>query len=425
MLEAFASGPFRRFWSSTALTVLGASMQSFALGYFTVQLAVQAGSPQLGSLYLGFVGVAHVVPGVILYPFGGVLADRVDRRKLLVITQSASVLTSAVLAALIFADRVDLMVRIAFAGIGATLAGFSSPARQSIVPSLVPPERLVSAIGMNSASYYLPQFLGPLIAGVLFVPFGIGGLLALTAAMQMASLLALLLALPYIPQHIRQAAPPSVLRSLREGAAYAWADQVTRWCLLLFLGAALAVRAYDVLLPAFSEQVLRVGAVELSWLLAANGAGALTGTIATAAFGRIERRGRLLVLTGGCVALLVWLFSLQRVLPSALVVLYVTGFAEMLFVGMANTVLQIRTPSALRGRVLSLSLLFGSVGGPVGLAVLGWLGSIVGVDRALQIGAVAFAVLVVVALLRARELWGATIRPRRSGEFARANSAAD
>ena len=413
MLAAFTSGPFRLFWASIALTILGVAMQGFALGYFTVQLAVRTGSPELGSLYLGFVGMAQVIPGMILYPFGGVLADRVDRRRLLVITQTALILTTGTLAALLFADRVDLPLRVVFAGIIATLAGFTNPARQSIVPSLVPPEHLVSAVGMNSAAYYTPAFIGPLIAGVLFAPLGIAGLLTLTCVMHIASLIALVLALPHIPHHIAGQASPAVFRSLREGLAFAWDDRVIRWTLGLFLCGAVAVRAYDVLLPAVNEQVLHAGPAELAWLLGANGAGAVAGTIAVASLGRIQRRGRFLLLMAASFAVLVWLFALQRLVPGALVLVLVTGFVEMLFVGMVNTILQIRTPTGMRGRVQSLSLLFGSVGIALGLSVLGALGSVIGLDRALSLGALVFGVLVVIAFVRARELWGATIQPTR------------
>src|SRR5260221_12248035 len=137
---------------------LGSWIQTFAFGYFTVQLAVRAGSPESGSLYLGLVALAQVVPAITVGPFGGVLADRVDRRRLLILTQSATLVVTALVTALMLTDRVGLAELIAASAVFATISAFSLPARQSLVPNLVPRERVVSAVGLNSAAHFSTQF---------------------------------------------------------------------------------------------------------------------------------------------------------------------------------------------------------------------------------------------------------------------------
>ena len=149
MLTALGVVPFRRFWTTVVLAMLGYAIQTFALGYYIVQLAVRAGTPELGSFYLGVVGVAQVIPSLFLGAFGGVLADRVDRRRTLVTTECVMLVSFVILTILIVTDRFTIAAGTGLSMVQGTVFALGQPARQSLVPNLVPRERLVSAIGMN------------------------------------------------------------------------------------------------------------------------------------------------------------------------------------------------------------------------------------------------------------------------------------
>jgi len=411
MLSALGVVPFRRFWTTVVLAMLGYAIQTFALGYYIVQLAVRAGTPELGSFYLGVVGVAQVIPSLLLGAFGGVLADRVDRRRTLVTTESVMLVSFVILTTLIVTDRFSIAAGAGLSMVQGTVFALGQPARQSLVPNLVPRERLVSAIGMNSAAYNATTFIGPLIAGVLFVPLGLNGLFWLTCVLEVAAVITLLLALPHLHVPRVAAVRSGVWRSLADGLAYAWRDRITRWTLILFGTAAFFVREYAALLPAVSERVLHVGAVELSWMLSASGAGALAGTITTATLAHVERRGRLLVICAASMGALLAALALQATLVGAIVFVAALAFTTLLFVGMTNTILQVRTPDAMRGRILSLPSLSYGVLGPVGLLTFGTLGTAIGIDRALLVGGILFVMVAAFAFLNAAELWRASVRP--------------
>jgi len=261
---------------------------------------------------------------------------------------------------------------------------------------------LVSAIGLNSVAFNGAQLAGPVLGGILYIPFGLGGLFMINALSFSAVIAALILMAP-VPAAARQR-DVTVLRSIREGLGYVRHDVVVRWIIILTAAAALLTRPWIQLLPAFTEQILRVGAVELSWLMGASGFGALGGALVTASLGNLRRRGLILVISASAMAALVAVFALQRSLLIALPLLALVGFATMLFMGMANTLVQTRTPDHLRGRVMSVHTMVFLGVMPLGTLFLGALGTVVGVDVALFAGALAVLALVLYAAARVAPL---------------------
>ncbi len=314
-------------------------MQMFGQGYLVVLLAIRDGVPQLAPLYLGLVGLARAIPGLTFGLFGGAMADRTDRRLLLMVTQSSAAVTAAVLTGLSISDRITIVEILMLGAFNSTVFAFDAPTRQSMVPRLVPERHLVSAIGLNSAAFNAPQIVGPVAVTALFA------------------------------------------------------------------------RPYLQLLPAVAHDTLHVGAVELSWMLAASGVGSLAGALATAALGGVRRRGSVLVAAGTAVGILLVLFTLQTMLVLALPILLLLGFSTMIFIGMSSTLLQTRSPDHLRGRVMSVqSMVFMGLM-PLGSTVMGTIGSAVGTSTALRAGGAICAVVALYAALRVVPL-RATTGPR-------------
>jgi len=393
---------FRLFWIGMVVSNVGSWMQLYALGYLVVQLAIRDGVPHLAPFYIGVLGLARALPSLAFGLFGGVVADRADRRKLLLLTQGAATLNALAIAILTITERINIIEVVVIGAIGSTIFSFDAPTRQAMVPRLVRDRDLVSAIGLNSVAFNGAQLAGPVLGGILYIPFGLGGLFMINALSFSAVIAALILMAP-VPAAARQR-DVTVLRSIREGLGYVRHDVVVRWIIILTAAAALLTRPWIQLLPAFTEQILRVGAVELSWLMGASGFGALGGALVTASLGNLRRRGLILVISASAMAALVAVFALQRSLLIALPLLALVGFATMLFMGMANTLVQTRTPDHLRGRVMSVHTMVFLGVMPLGTLFLGALGTVVGVDVALFAGALAVLALVLYAAARVAPL---------------------
>jgi len=408
MLAALEYRDFRLFWFGLVVSNIGSWMQIYGLGWLVVQLAVRDGAPNLAPFYLGLVGIARAIPGVTFGLFAGVVADRSDRRRLLMVTQSSAAVVALILGALTISDHINIVEVVLLSAITSLIFSFDAPTRQAMVPRLVPDRQLLSAIGLNSAAFNGATLIGPLIGGVLIVPFGVGGLMIVNAISYLAVLAALVV---ISPQPVMQRSRASMLDSVREGAGYIRREPVLRWVVLLAITTALFTRPYIQLLPA-EAQFLRVGAVELSFLLAASGVGALAGALITAALGGWERRGALLIGAVFAHGLLLSLFGLQSGLIGAMVFVGLTGLAVMVFLGMANTLLQTRTPDHLRGRAMSVYTMVWIGLMPLGQMLLGGVGTFVGIDRAFLIGGVIVVTVALYAAIRVPALRSATAESR-------------
>jgi len=364
-------------------------MQIFALGILVVQIADREGAPELAPFYLGLAGLARAVPGLLLTLLAGAVADRVDRRRLLLITQSTMALNAAALAVLTFSGNANIPIVLVGSAIQSAAFAFDNPARQSMVPRLVPLPMLPSAIGMQSAVFNGASIIGPLLAGLLFLPIGIPGLLAVNAISFAAIIGALVLMKPLPPLGSRGA---SLLASVAEGARYVRRNPTLVWILAVSGTVFSTVGPMGQLLPAVAGESLYHGMSWLSLLLTALGLGAFTGALFVMNVGRFRRLGRLfvagaIVKGAGLVA-----FALTSEPVVSLVVAYVTGLSGTLMAGMGNNILQATTADHYRGRVMSLwGLLFIGIM-PVGQLALGVLGSLLGIHTSLFVGgAVALA----------------------------------
>jgi MFS family permease len=389
VLDAFRSRDFRFFWTGLTVSSIGAWMQIFALGLLVVQIAERDGVPALAPLYLGFVGLARAVPGLAFTLIAGAVADRMDRRRILFITQSTMAVSAAALAVLAYLGLANLAIVIVAAIIQSAAFAFDNPARQSMVPRLVPLPFLPSAIGLQSAAFNGASVVGPLVAGLLYLPIGVPGLLAVNA-LSFAAILGALAVMPAMPPSGGSA--HSLLASVAQGARYVRSKPVLTWVLTISGTVFVMAGPASALLPALAGESLFNGMSWLSLLLTAMGTGAFTGAIIVMNVGRVRSLGMVFVLAAMLNGLTLVAFAVSAQPLAALAFGYLTGLGGTLMAGMGNNMLQAETEDAYRGRVMSVwGLLFIGLM-PVGQMALGVLGSLFGIQAALAIGgAIAFA----------------------------------
>jgi hypothetical protein len=379
-LSALRHREFRLLFAGFVAGGLGQWMQQFAVGWLVVQIAVSEGNPALGGFYLGLISLAGAVPALALGLFAGVFADRMDRRDMLVRARIASSVVAVVLAFLVFSGYANLAAIMALSAASAAAFAFDPPGRLAMLPNVVPPRDLFSAIGLARTSSQVSHILGPLVAGLLIVPIGVAGVLLAKALLDLGSVGAL------VYMRARPAAPDArtigVLDSLREGLAHAAQSPLIRGTLVLWVIMAVFLGSLPQLLPALAVGSLAVGAIELSWLLAAFSVGSLVGAILLASSGNFSRTGLLLLsamfLAGSTLAAL----GLQRSVLGAVLILIVLGLLHQSFVGTLSVILQASAPDRLRGRLLGMQVVIFTAGTPLGVLAVGTLGTLIGISSA-------------------------------------------
>jgi MFS family permease len=383
VLDAFRFRDFRNLWIGLTVSNIGAWMQIFALGILVVQIAVRDGVPELAPLYLGLMGLARAIPGVALTLIAGAVADRVDRRRVLFITQTVMAINAAALAILAYLGMANMPSVLVASAIQSAAFAFDNPSRQSMIPRIVPIAFLPSAIGLQSAAFNGASIIGPLIAGVLYLPIGVPGLLAANAV-SFASIIFALAVMPAVPPAGRVSL--SVLSSVAEGASYIRARPLLVWILAISGTIFVVAGPTSALLPAVAGESLFNGMSWLSLLLTAMGAGAFTGAFMVMNVGRFRALGRVFVYAAMVNGAMLVLFALSSHPFAAMAFAFFTGLGGTLMAGMGNNMLQTNTEDSYRGRVMSVwSFLFIGLM-PIGQLALGALGSWLGIHAALAIG---------------------------------------
>lgn len=382
-LGALRHPRYRSLFVGSALAGLGNSMQQLAIGWLAVEIAVREQRPDHAPLYVGLVGLARFGPGLVFGLIGGLMADRMEKRALLMAMRVLSAAVSAALAAMVAADLAGIGSLMALTLVATAAFTIDLPVRIALTPALVRPADLFSAFSLIRTTSQASLLVGPLLAGLLIVPFGIAGALLASAAAYAASA-AVIAGLPAVPPG---GATGGALRTLADGVRYIRATPIV--LALTIYAAAYAVfgQSYIHLLPAVAHDSLGVGAVELSWLVAAAGLGALLGTFAVTLFGRVAGVGRLLLGNALVMGVLLALFGLQTGLPQALAAVLALSVASVTFFGLWGNVVQSYLPDEVRGRVNGIHVSIFHAGMPLGTLLLGAAGTFVGLPLALALGA--------------------------------------
>jgi MFS family permease len=352
---------FRLYWSGQLVSLIGTWMQSVAQGWLMHRLTHSA-------FWLGLLGFTQFLPVMLLSLWAGAVIDRMDKRRLLYLTQGAALVQAAVLAAVVTAGVTRPWMVLVLAGVFGIINAFDMPTRQSFVVELVGKEDLGNAIALNSTTFNAARIVGPAVAGVLLATVGEGGCFWLNALSYVAVLVSLArLDLPKREFFRRGRALGS---SLMEGVRYAWATLPLR-NLLLLLGVTAGIGfQYLLLLPVYARDILHAGPKTYGLLVTAFGAGALSGALLlTERSGRAGLLRNLLLGLAACGSGLA-LFAWSRAISLSLAAGALAGFGLILYVASTNTLLQLTTEDRFRGRVMSLyTLMF------AGTAPIGALGS--------------------------------------------------
>lgn len=383
---------YRRYWFGQIGSLVGAWMQSVALPWLVLQLG---GSP----LQLGLVMAFMFGPSLFLAPIGGVLADRVDKRRMLIAVNLVAMAQAATLFVLALTGVVEIWHIFLLALVAGFVNAIEMPLRQAFVAELVPREDLVNAIALSSTSFNLSRVIGPAVAGVTIAAFGVASNFGVNAVSYVSVLIGLfLIRTDGLHRAERPTTFPSIRASLGEGLRYARATPTVLWPLVLLGGIAALAMNFQTLLPLFSRNTLGLDSGGYGALFATMGAGSLIGSLALAF--ATSQRPMLRLILGGAAAFLALAFALGFVRLPLVAFLLVAGigFASMLMINTINVTIQNSVPDAMRGRVMSLYVTVFAGSAPLGGLLAGSMAEAWGAPVAFSVGAaLASAVLVLVA----------------------------
>ena len=364
MFSALRHRDFRLLWSGLLISFTGSFMQAAAL-LWHVSLLVPPGQRALA---LGLMGLVRVGPIVLFSLISGVAADAFDRRKLMLLTQSLMAVVAAGLAALTFQGLTSTWPIYALAAGSAAVGAFDLPARQALVPTLVPREHLPNAISLNTIMFQIASVTGPALGGLVIAFADVGWVYVLNALSYGAVVVALMMMSPDRARaaggSLQDADRGSVsIAAALEGLRFVFRAPLIRSTMVLDFFATFFSSA-TALLPIFAQDVLHVGARGYGWLFAAPAAGALVASaIMVRAVDRVERRGVVLIAAVLVYGLATIGFGLSTIFVVSFACLAVTGAADTVSMVFRNLIRQLETPDRLRGRMTGVNMIF-FVGGP-------------------------------------------------------------
>ena len=341
-----------------------------AQGWLVLQLTDSA-------FWVGMIAFMVGIPSLFLCPFGGLYADRLDRRKLLLVGQVASALPILLLATLTSTGVIAIWHIAAISVFIGIVWALTDPAYLAIIPSLVTRSDLTNAIAMETLTWQLSRFIGPAIAGVLLSLVAMGGTFYGAGIIFVVAF--------FLTSRVRSPAPvttkrASIGKDIREGLSYIKSNKVALTLILMVAGVSLFALPCFWLMPVFARDVLGVGEAGYAQLMMAVGAGGLAGGLAAAKLGDFKRKGWLLIGSALTFTVVLILFAMSRAFPLSLVLAVIIGGANGLFQAVSIALLLSITPDRLRGRVMGLfiitwqlpaigSLMLGAATGWVGLPV--------------------------------------------------------
>ena len=379
---------FRLYWIGQIVSLVGTWMQSVSQPWLVLLLG---GTP----IQLGAVLALQFAPSLALAPLGGVIADRVDKRRLLLVTQSVAAIQAAALFGLTVTGLIQIWEIMLLALALGFVNALDMPVRQSFAAELVPREDLINAITLNSASFNLARVIGPAIAGIALALYGPAFNFAINAVSYFGVLIALLRMDPAAMQPIVRPEQLATIRlSLAEGVRYALRTPTVLWPLVLLGGIGLFGMNFQTLLPLFARYTLHLDADGFGALCAAMGLGSLIGSLSLAFIG--SRRPLVGMILGGGTAFAAFevALGLSRTTLVAFPAIVLVGLSSMLMVNTINIMVQRSVPDALRGRVMALYVTVFAGSTPIGGLLAGAVAQTWGPPAGFLVGAGASTVFI-------------------------------
>ncbi|HEY6008902.1 MAG TPA: MFS transporter [Geobacteraceae bacterium] len=381
LLRALRSRNYRLFYIGQGVSLVGTWMQQVAMSWLVYRLTGSA-------FLLGVVGFVGQIPTFLLAPLAGVLADRWNRRRLLLCSQSLAMLQAVTLSYFVLTGTIQVWQLIVLSALLGIVNAFDMPVRQSFVVDLVDNKQdLGNAIALNSSMFNGARLIGPSVAGLLIAAFGEGVCFALNAASYLAVIVAMA-SMRLTPKESRGGGQ-HILSELRAGVAYAFAFTSIRSILLLLGLTSLMGMPYTVLLPVFARDVLHGGAHTYGFLMAAVGVGSFASTLFLASRRSVLGLGRVISAAAGIFGIGIAAFALSLTLPVSLLCLGLAGSGAMALSAASNTILQTIVDDAMRGRVMSFFTMAFMGTTPVGSLLAGTAAGRIGAPHTLLLGGVA------------------------------------
>lgn len=372
---------FRLYWIGQIVSLVGTWMQTVSQPWLVLLLG---GSP----IQLGLVLALQFAPSLALAPLGGVLADRVDKRRLLLVTQSVASVQAVVLFALTVTGVVEIWHIMVLALALGFVNALDMPVRQAFAAELVPREDLMNAITLNSTSFNLARIIGPAVAGITLAFFGPAFNFAINAVSYLGVLIALRRMDPTTMQALtRPEKHPSIRSSLSEGVRYAVRTPMVLWPLVLLAGVGTFGMNFQTLLPLFAKYTLHLEADGFGALFAIMGVGSLLGSLSLAFLG--SRRPLVWVILGGATSFVIFeaLLGISRAPVAAFLMVVFIGLSSMLMVNTINVTVQRNVPDELRGRVMALYVTVFAGSTPIGGLIAGTIAQVYGPPAGFLVGA--------------------------------------
>ena len=397
---------YRLYWFGQLFSVLAQNMEIVAQGWLVLELT---DSP----LALGVTGLAHAIPTITLTLLGGVIADRADRRRIMIAAQSGAAIMFLILAVLVMTGLAALWHVMALAFISGSIRAFDRPSRMALLPQMVPREDIPAAVAIGGTVWQLCRLVGPAAAGILIYLSGVGPTFLVCC---LASLTSVILWLPIRTGRPVIAASGGLLKNMMEGVNFIRKNELFYTFMGMTFFNSVFGMSYLILMPVFARDVLFVGSRGFGFLQTAGGAGALIGTLLVAYLSDPQRLPLRAARGATIFGVLLLLFAFSSSYPYSLALAFVLGLASQFYVTGINTVLQLNLPEQLRGRVMGVYGLTWDLM-PVGGMVAGTIAEFAGAPAAVAVGGV---------LVTSLAIWVTSIAPRfvgaehRSGQEAAA-----
>ncbi|HEY3166267.1 MAG TPA: MFS transporter [Candidatus Binatia bacterium] len=388
-LSALRHRNYRLYWFGQLSSVLAQNMEGVAQSWLVLELT---DSP----LLLGLTGLTYAAPTIALTLLGGVIADRADRRNIMILSQTVSAAMFFLLATLIVIERVALWHVMSLAFLSGCVRAFDRPSRMALLPQMVPREDIPNAVAIGGTIWQLNRLVGPAVAGMLIYLIGIGPTYYFCFfASAIAVCLWLGISLTTSPTAPSQG---GVVQHMAEGLNFIRKNEVFFTFIGMTFFNSVFGMSYSILMPVFARSVLDVGSKGFGFLQSAGGAGALIGVLLVAWFSHARGKGRQAILGAIAFGLLLSAFAFSESFPLSLILALALGVSSQFYMTIISAILQMNLPNQLRGRVMGIYGLTWDLM-PVGGMIAGAIAEFAGAPMAVGLGGfmvagMAFAVMV-------------------------------
>jgi MFS family permease len=404
-ISALRHRNYRLYWFGQLSSVLAQNMEHVAQGWLVLELT---NSP----LALGLTGLSHALPTITLTLVGGAIADRADRRRIMIASQTGTALMFLTLALLVLTGTIALWHVMSLAFLSGSIRAFDRPSRMALLPQMVPREDIPHAVAIGGTIWQLCRLVGPAAAGVLIYLAGVGPTFI---GCSLASFTAVLLWLGIqTAQPAIAASGGGLLKNMMEGITFIRRNELYYTMMGMTFFNSVFGMSYLILMPVFARDILNVGSQGFGFLQTAGGAGALIGTLSVAAFSSTRRLPLQAARGAALFGALLLVFAFSRNYPLSLVLAAVLGLVSQFYITAINTVLQLNLPEQLRGRVMGVHGLTWDLM-PVGGMIAGSIAEFGGAPAAVAVGGIFVAGLA---------LWVMSVAPRFSAVESRGGTVA-